>query len=306
MKSYTAVTAALAAALAAPSASASEVAVPSEPMVVVMPVPAPTLAPVPGPTTVVETPGASTVTVTCPPTQIIVLPPPPPPVVVTTPPPVIVAPPQACPACPSPPPPPDPSPPQRPVPTTELRFTSNDEEEYIISIYREDPVWDYEAQCMTPCVLHVPNGTYEFMAGYHRTFQVYAIGGVQSWLVEDNNGAGIVLGSILTGVGGIAGFMGALFLDLTHDSYDYDYRYGSSSSSDGSYNETAAIATGVGFGSAVLGFTIWMLSYGMAEAVLPDGGGFPMGDELAILPTLTAGRGEAGEDRFALGLALRF
>jgi len=105
-------------------------------------------------------------------------------------------------------------------------------------------------------------------------------------------------------VGGIAGFMGALFLDLTHDSYDYDDRYGSSDESD--YDETAAVFTGVGFGSALLGFTIWMLSYGMAEMVLPSDGTIPLGAGLGVLPTLTAGRGEAGDDRFALGLTLRF
>jgi hypothetical protein len=316
MKSHTAVTATLAAMLAASTAGASEVAAPPDPTAIVTPVPAivpagvaptivvpmPTLAPVPGPTTVVETPGASSVTVTCPPTQIILVPPPPPPVVVTTPPPVIVAPPQTCPACAPPPPAAPMPPPPRPVPTTELRFTSNDDEEYVISIYREDPVWDYEAQCRTPCSLHVPNGTHEFMAGAHRTFTVYALGGVQVWRVEDNNQAGIVLGSILTGVGGISGFFGALFVNSWDDSYD---SWGGSGD-ESHYNEPAAIATGIGFGSAVLGLTIWLLSYGMAEAVLPSDGTIPLGAGLGVLPTLSAGRGETGEDRFALGLALRF
>ncbi|MBI5499691.1 MAG: hypothetical protein HY907_05580 [Deltaproteobacteria bacterium] len=336
MKSYTAVAATLAVICSPQAAGASEIAAPAEATVVVTPIPtlvveggtpagsaavpgtggtlavpavvappaAPAgtstiVAPVPGPTTVIDTPGSSTVTVTCPPTQIVVIPPPPPPVVVTTPPPVIVAPPQSCPACPAPPPP---APPPPPVPTTELHFTSNDDEQYVISIYHEDPVWDYEAQCLTPCVLHVPDGTYEFMAGGHRTFQVYAVGGVQYWVVEDNAQGGIVLGSIMTGIGGIVGFAAAIALDLDEHSYD-SYRY---DSSDPGYNETAAAMTGAGFGTALLGLTIWILSYGMAEQVRPNDGYFAVGERVSFLPTLFPQQDAAGNDRLALGLSLRF
>ena len=314
MKSHTVVTAALVAILAAQAASASEAAVPATPTVVVTPVttlapaaeaptiaaPLTTLTPVPGPTTVVETTGSSTVVVTCPPTQIIVVPPPPPPVVVTIPPPVVVAPPQTCPVCPPPPPP---APPPPPVPTTELHFTSNDDEQYIISIYTEEPVWDYEAQCRTPCVLHVPNGSYYFMAGGHRTFDVYAVGDTQYWLVEDNSQGGIVLGSIMTGIGGIVGLASSLALDVRDSSYDswsgaYDDGPG--------YNETAAALTGAGFGTALLGLTIWILSYGMAEQVQPNDGYFAIGERLGVLPTLFPQQDAAGNDRLALGLSLRF
>jgi hypothetical protein len=118
---------------------------------------------------------------------------------VAPPPPVVV----------TPPPSPEPLPPlpveaaadSSPVPTTRLEFVAAGDEEEVISRWNDDEdVWEYEVVCVTPCTIDVPNGMHEFMAGDHRTFQVFVLGGVQRWRVEDNNQAGIGAGTFALGL----------------------------------------------------------------------------------------------------------
>lgn len=280
------VAAILAGSLAAAPAQAAEDGK-QVPTVVVTPVPST------GPTVAIPSAG---VTVGAGATQIIVVPPP---TVIVAPAPVPVA------------PPPLPAPPayvaSGPGGTTELHFTSNDDDQYVISVYDESPeVSDYQAKCMTPCVLLVANGTYNFMVGRHRTFDVIALGGVQYWRVEDNNLGGIITGAILTGLGGVVAFGGVLALGLESDQPSYDSYDGYYTSSN-AHERTAAWTTlGLGLGAVAVGLTVWLLSYGVSRQEQAPAGYIPVADGLGVLPTLFAGQGAAGDRELGLGLALRF
>jgi hypothetical protein len=231
-----------------------------------------------------------------PPLQLITVPPPPQVVIVTPAPPApVVTPAVPAPAVVAP----------APVlgATTELHFTSNDDEQIIISVYDNSPdVYDYEAQCKTPCVLLVPNGSYDFMAGDHRTFEVQAIGGTQYWQVEDNSLGGIVAGAVMTGIGGILALAGGVAIAVAKDLSDDTWSW--------SHHDPDLTAewtvTGVGIGSAVLGLAIWLFSYGESELVQSAGGYLAAGDGMGILPILLAHRDATGESRWGLGLSLRF
>jgi hypothetical protein len=223
-------------------------------------------------------------------------------VVVMSPPPVAlpaVPPPVAVIPVPAAPPPP-------PVPTTELHFASGDDDEYVISVYREEPTWDYEPLCVTPCTLDIENGMYDFMAGGHRTFRVYAIGGVQYWSVEDNNMAGIVAGSVLTGLGGlttlVGGIMSGAESDSSYDSYDSYDSYGTGSDD---VNPGYAVL-GVGAGVGALGLVIWLCSYGFAEQTSQTEGFIPVADGVGILPTVYSNQGTSGDREWGLGVGVRF
>ncbi len=196
----------------------------------------------------------------------------------------------------------------RRVQTTELHFASADDEQYVISVYREEPQWDYEPLCVTPCTIDIENGMYDFMAGGHRTFQVYAIGGVQYWSVEDNNMAGIIAGSVMTGLGGVTTLVGGIMSgDDSSDSYD-SYSYDSYDEYGIGHDDVnpGYVVLGVGAGVASLGLLIWLFSYGSAEQTSPTEGFIPVAEGVGILPTVYSNQGTAGDREWGLGLGVRF
>jgi hypothetical protein len=222
-----------------------------------------------------------------------------PPPVIAVPPPIITAPPPTVVVTPVPAPAPAVA--MAPMPAapagtlvgaeglTELDFVSRDPSEpLIISYYNEDPsVEDYVPVCVTPCAMQIPNGMYEFMAGRHRTFTVFAAGGLQHWRVDDNN-----LGGIITALGGITAIAGIASVGLTSDI--------------GGDREPAYTVLGVGAGVTVLGLVIWLCSYGSAEMVQDSGGYIPVGNGVGLLPSVFMAQNEAGGRDWGLGLALRF
>jgi hypothetical protein len=179
---------------------------------------------------------------------------------------------------------------------TELNFVSTDPSEAVaISYYNEDPeVEDYVQICATPCTVRAPNGIYEFMAGAHRTFTVYASGGVQDWLVEDNNLGGIIAGSVLTGVGGIGVLVSGVVAAMPHFYW-----------TDDDAKETYT-ALGITAGACVLGLVIWLASYGTSEQFRADRGYIDVGGGVGLLPTLFTAQNDAGDREWGLGLGLRF
>jgi hypothetical protein len=161
----------------------------------------------------------------------------------------------------------------------------------------------------------VPNGMHEFMAGDHRTFQVYALGGVQRWRVEDNNQAGIVAGAIMTGLGGlvpllawsIAGFEDPMAgVSDSYDGYEYDsYGFGLGSSAEDDANALYAV-TGIGAGTFALGLLIWILSYGSAEQEAVGDGYLPVGQGIGVQPSVFTAEDGLGGRLWGLGLGLRY
>jgi hypothetical protein len=186
--------------------------------------------------------------------------------------------------------------------TTEVVIRSVEGEPSLpISVEHTGPAPDpdedgYDRLCMTPCMLQLPPGEYELLAGDHRTFEIIANGGTQEWEVEDDSLAGIIAGATLTFVGPLAIALPGMGL-LTIDWGDYEHS-----------RALGYSFIGVGAALGVLGMLLWVESTGASDLVSSSDDDSPvlglnLGDTV-LVPSIAVAPDDQGNLAFGLGFAL--